>query len=88
MLKENFVKFIKILFLHLLIKNVVDCKWVSKSNGVQMDLLNGTKAWFVAKELNQEEGVDYFETFNPVVRPTIIRLVLYCHLLWLGHSPT
>lgn len=46
------------------------------------------KAWFVAKELNQEEGVDYFETFNPVVRPTIIRLVLYCHLLWLGHSPT
>ena len=56
-------------------KRVIGCKWVfaMKTN------LDGNvryKAKLVAKGFSQREGIDYFETFSPIVRYESIRILL------------
>lgn len=57
-------------------KNLVRCKWVFKIKKNADDTSGRYKVRLVAKGFNQEEGIDYAETFSQVVEPITVRLVL------------
>ena len=56
--------------------NLVGCKWVCKLKSNSDGTIARYKARLVAKGFHQQAGVDYTETFSPVVKPAIVRLVL------------
>ena len=56
--------------------NVIGCKWVFKTKLNSDGSLDQLKARLVAKGYNQQEGVDYTETFSPVIRPATIHTIL------------
>ncbi|KAL1224683.1 Retrovirus-related Pol polyprotein from transposon RE1 [Cardamine amara subsp. amara] len=57
--------------------HVLGSKWVFRTKLNADGSLDKLKARLVAKGYNQEEGIDYLETYSPVVRTATIRLVLH-----------
>uniref|UniRef100_A0A2N9GS34 Reverse transcriptase Ty1/copia-type domain-containing protein n=1 Tax=Fagus sylvatica TaxID=28930 RepID=A0A2N9GS34_FAGSY len=56
--------------------NVIGCRWIFKTKLHSDGSLERLKARLVAKGYNQREGVDFLETFSPVIRPATIHTVL------------
>jgi hypothetical protein len=57
-------------------QNVVGSKWIFRTKQNSDCSVDRYKTRLVAKGFHQRPGVDYYNTFNPVIKPTTIRLVL------------
>jgi len=56
--------------------NVIGTKWVFRNKMDEQGIIVRNKARLVAKGYNQEENIDYDETYVPIARIEVVRLLL------------
>uniref|UniRef100_A0A2N9GWL1 Reverse transcriptase Ty1/copia-type domain-containing protein n=1 Tax=Fagus sylvatica TaxID=28930 RepID=A0A2N9GWL1_FAGSY len=54
----------------------IECKWVFRIKRLADGSIERYKAQLVAKGFHQQPGIDYDETYNPVIKPTMVHTVL------------
>ncbi|GBO00554.1 Retrovirus-related Pol polyprotein from transposon RE1 [Araneus ventricosus] len=63
---------------HPLNKTAIGCRWVYSIKENSEGQILRYKVRLVAQRLHQVEGLDYYETFSPVVNFTLVRIFLSC----------
>ncbi|XP_042958153.1 uncharacterized mitochondrial protein AtMg00820-like [Carya illinoinensis] len=61
--------------------SIIACQWVFKIKLKANGTLDMPKDCVVAKGFNQEDGINYHETFSPVIKPSIILIVITLALI-------
>jgi hypothetical protein len=61
-------------------RTIIKNKWVYKLKQKAEGTIDCYKAQLVAKGFQQRDGIDYKETFSPVIKPGIVRLILFLAL--------
>ena len=56
--------------------NVVGCRWIFKTKLHSDGSIERHKARLVAQGFSQVHGLDFGDTFSPVVRPATVKIIL------------